>query len=386
MQPWPFFDQTEIDAAVSVLRSGKVNAWTGEEVSNFESEFASYFDRRFAIAVANGTVALELILHGLGIGANDEVIVTSRSFFASAGAIALLGATPVFADIDRDSQNLSRESIDAVRTPRTRAILLVHHAGWPCEMAAIKDMANEHNIEIIEDCAQAHGAAVDGRVAGSFGRAAAFSFCQDKIMTTGGEGGMVLTDDPELWERCWAYKDHGKSYHAVFNDQHPPGFRWLQDGFGTNWRLTELQAAIGRAQLRKLDTWIEKRNENARTLRQAWRSLPALRIPEPREGVKHAYYKFYLFIRPDRLRNGWDRDRLMAAINEAGVLCLTGGCPEIYREKAFVQAGLAPMERLPTARELGETSLMFQVHPTLTSADMAKTSDVVADLVVRATN
>ncbi len=385
MQSWPHFAEDEIDAVARVLRSGAVNYWTGEEVKTFEREFAAYHDRRYAIAVANGTLALELALIGLGIGESDEVIVTPRSFFASAGAVVLRGATPVFADVDIDSQNITADSIEAVCTERTRAILLVHHAGWPCDMAPITALAKDRDLKIIEDCAQAHGATCHGRRAGAFGDVSAFSFCQDKIMTTGGEGGFILTDDPEVWSRCWSYKDHGKSYEAVFDRQHPPGFRWLQEGFGSNWRLTEMQAAIGRSQLKKLPDWVAKRRKNAQMLIEAWRKLPALRVPVPPAHIEHAYYKFYAFVRPERLRDGWSRDRIMVSISQAGVPCLTGGCPEIYRETSFIEAGLVPAERRPQAKVLGETSLMFQVHPTLDESAITKTAKTVAGVIAEAT-
>ena len=367
---WPFFDDDERAAVESVLQSGKVNYWTGLQGRTFEQEFAEAHGCRYGIALANGTVALELALHALGLGAGDEVVVTPRTFIASASCVVLRGSRPVFADVDPASQNVTAGSIRRVLSPRTKAILAVHLAGWPCEMDAILDLAREHGLKVIEDCAQAHGATYKGRPVGSFGDVGAFSFCQDKIMTTGGEGGMLVTNDEALWRSAWAYKDHGKSYDAVHDRTHPIGFRWLHESFGTNWRMTELQAAIGRVQLRKLPCWLEQRRRNAATLDARFRDVPALRVPEPPDHVGHAYYKYYAFIRPERLRNGWHRDRIMAAIMAAGVPCFTGSCSEIYQEKAFGRAGLRPGERLPMARQLSETSLMFLVHPRLTEADL----------------
>jgi len=369
--PWPYFAQDEIAAATAVLKSGQVNYWTGQEGRLFEQEFAMLAGCRYAIALANGTLALELALYALGIGPGDEVIVTSRTFIASASCAVMRGAVPVLADVDPVSQNITVPTIAAVLTPKTKAIIAVHLAGWPCDMDPILALAKEHGLFVIEDCAQAHGATYRGRPVGSMGDAAAFSFCQDKIITTGGEGGMLTTNNKSIWEKAWSYKDHGKSYEAVYHRQHPPGFRWLHESFGTNWRLTEMQAAIGRAALSKLPVWSEQRRQNAAVLNRRLADLPALRVTLPPEEIAHAYYKYYVFVRPECLKEGWDRDRLMAAICEEGIPCLSGSCSEIYLEKAFERAGLGPPARLKTAQELGETSLMFLVHPTLVEQDMA---------------
>ncbi|TYO92007.1 DegT/DnrJ/EryC1/StrS family aminotransferase [Desulfallas thermosapovorans] len=375
--PWPYFAADEIAAAGDVLKSGKVNYWTGEEGREFEREFASFTGCRYAVAVANGTVALELALYALGVGPGDEVIVTSRTFIASASCAVMRGATPVMADVDPVSQNITAETIARCITPRTRAIIAVHLAGWPCDMDSILDLARAKGLYVIEDCAQSHGATYKGRPVGSLGDVAAFSFCQDKIMTTGGEGGMLATNNREIWEKAWSFKDHGKSYDAVYNRQHPPGFRWVHESFGTNWRLTEMQSAIGRVILKKLPEWVETRRRNASILTRCFSRLPALRVTVPPGDVGHAYYKYYTFVRPEKLKGGWDRDRIMAAINAEGIPCFSGSCSEIYLEKAFDKEGLRPAERLPVAKELGETSLMFLVHPTLSEEDMYDTCQAV---------
>jgi len=405
---WPYFADDEILSAATVLKSGKVNQWTGHEVQNFQDEFAAFCGVKHAIALANGSVALELALYALNIGPGDEVIVTPRSFVASAGCVALRGAKPVFADVDPESQNIAAESIRKVITPRTRAIIPVHLAGWPCDMDPILEVAEEYGLKVIEDCAQCHGAVYysrrpwrnacaghgapierDGvrlypRMTGSLGYIAAFSFCQDKIMTTGGEGGMLLTDDDALWEKSWAFKDHGKSYDAVYHRQHPPGFRWLHESFGTNWRLTEMQAAIGRRQLRKLPDWVAARRRNAAILTEAFSGIAGLRVTAPPENVRHSYYKYYVFVRTKRLKTGWDRDRIMNAVVAGGAPCFSGSCSEMYLEKAFDGNGLRPAERMPVARELGETSLMFLVHPTLTEKDMETVADIVKKVMIEA--
>lgn len=374
---WPQYDEDEIAAAAAVLRSGRVNYWTGEECRLFEKEYAAATGRRHGIAVANGTLALELALHAFGIGDGHEVITASRTYIASASCSAMRGARPVIADVDRDSQVMTADTIRAALTPATRAVVVVHLAGWPCPMDEIMALAAEREFIVIEDCAQAHGATYLGRPVGSFGHAAAFSFCQDKIITTGGEGGMLVLDDEEAWKRGWAYKDIGRDYDAVYHREHPPGFRWITETFGTNWRLTEMQGAIGRLQLRKLSRWVQQRRENAAALSEALLHTPGLRVPLPQSHVGHAYYRFYAFVLPEQLRTGWSRDRIMSEINEAGVPCTVGSCSEIYLERAFVDRGWAPKSRLPVARELGETSLMFLIHQTLSRDAISLTASTV---------
>lgn len=381
--PWPYFAEDEVEAAAAVLRSGKVNYWTGEEGRLFEREFAAFVGCRHAVAVANGTVALELALRALGIGPGDEVVTTSRTFIASASCVAAVGARPVFADIDRDSQNVTANSIRAVLTPATKAIIPVH-LGWPCEMDEIVEFARKFQLKIVEDCAQAHGATYKGRPVGSLGDIAAFSFCQDKNLTTAGEGGMVTTNSEEMWERMWSYKDHGKSYEAVHRRQHPWGFRWLHESLGTNWRLSEVQSAVGRVGLRKLPDWIGTRRKHAAMLTERLSRIRGLRIPVTPAHVQHSYYKYYAFIRPEKLAPGWHRDRIAQAIASHGIPTSVGTCSEIYLEKAF-PLEWRPAERLPIARELGETSLMFLIHPTLTEAHMERTCEAVERVFYDAT-
>lgn len=388
--PWPHYFEEEVAAVGNVLRSGRVNYWTGDECRKFECEFASWVGTKHAIALANGTVALDLALHGLGVGHGDEVIVTPRSFIASVSCVVNAGATPVFADVDRDSGNLTAETIAAVLTSRTKAVILVHLAGWPCDMDPIMDLAHRHGFKIIEDCAQAHGARYKGRSVGSFGDVGAWSFCQDKIITTGGEGGMVTTNDDELWSRMWSFKDHGKSWEAVYNRNHPQGFRWVHDSFGTNWRMIEIQAAIGRVQLKRMPQWTTARASNADIIFAALAPFCSkdgpVRVPIPprvgQNSSNHAFYKFYAYVQPENLAPGWDRDRIVAEINAAGVPCFHGSCSEIYLERAFMDTGWRPAERLPVAKELGETSMMFLVHPTLTSDEMEQTAEVIRNVLM----
>lgn len=382
--PWPSYTQEEAEAVQRVLLSNKVNYWTGQEGREFEKEFAAYIGTDYAVALANGTLALDVAFKALGIAEGDEVIVTPRTFLASVSSIINAGAIPVFADVSPDTQNITPESIKAVLSPKTRAIVCVHLAGWPCDMDGIMQLADEHDLYVIEDCAQAHGAYYKGRAVGSIGHIGAWSFCQDKIMTTGGEGGMVTTNDESLWKKMWSYKDHGKSWDSVYEKQHPPGFRWLHDSFGTNWRMTELQSALGRIQTQRMPEWHKARLANANKIWNAARQLPGLRVPDIPDYITHAAYKCYVFVDPTVLKNGWNRDRIMNEIVARGVPAFSGSCSEVYLEKAFDNTSYRPKESLPVAKELGETSLMFLVHPTLTDAEIDKTVQVLVEVMQEA--
>ena len=383
LPPWPSFTEDDAQLAADVVRSGKVNYWTGSHGRAFEEEYAARLGVPHAIAVANGTVSLELALKVIGVGAGDEVITTPRTFMASASCAVAVGARPVFADVDRDSGNITAESIERVMTPRTRAIIPVHLGGWPCEMDEITDLARSRGITVIEDCAQAHGAMYRGREVGTIGEFGSWSFCQDKILTTAGEGGLLTTRDEEHWRAAWAYKDHGKSYAAVFEREHPPGYRWVVESFGTNWRMSEIHAAVGRRWLARLDEMVARRRHNMGVLTDRLSGLSALRVPTPPAHVEHASYKLHVYLEPSALAEGWDRGRVRDAICAEGIPCRDGSCSEIYLEAAFPD-GWRPSERLPVARELGETSLMFMVHPTLTDADMNDTADAIEKVLARA--
>ena len=434
--PWPCFTAEEADAVHRVVMSNKVNYWTGTETRDFEKEFAAWCETSYAVALSNGTLALDVALKALGIGPGDEVVVTPRTFIASISCVVNAGATPVFADVEADSGNISAPTIAKVLTPKTKAVICVHLAGWPCDMDPIMQLAQAHGLKVIEDCAQAHGARYKGRPVGSIGHVGAWSFCQDKIMTTGGEGGMVTTNDEALWRSMWSFKDHGKSYEAVYERQHPPGFRWLHESFGTNWRMLEMQAVIGRIQLRRMADSTALRTRNADAIAAACRQYDALRVPMfrcgdccgagdvdsdetglPRcarndsqgghhdsqrgghensiviarseatrqsSGCAHAHYKCYVYVKPERLKAGWSRDRIVEAINAEGVPCYQGACSEVYLEKAFDGTGWRPETRLPVAKVLGETSIMFLVHPTLTQAEISKTCAVIQQVMQQA--
>ena len=375
--PWPSFTQEEAAAVHKMLLSNKVNYWTGSEAREFEKEFAHWCGARYAVALTNGTVALDLALKALDIGPGDEVVVTPRTYIASVSCVVNAGATPVFADVDRESGNLTAATIKEVLTEKTKAVICVHLAGWPCDMDPIMALAQQHSVKVIEDCAQAHGAYYKDRTVGSIGHIGAWSFCQDKIMTTGGEGGMVTTNDESLWRSMWSFKDHGKSYEAVYERSHAPGFRWLHESFGTNWRMMEFQAVIGRMQIERMAQWHIARTQNAEAIWNVCRMYSAVRVPKL-VGSVHAHYKCYVYVQPERLRAGWTRDKIIEAINALGVPCYQGSCSEVYLEKAFLDMKLGPAHRLSVAKELGETSLMFLVHPTLTSDEMTKTCETIS--------
>ena len=396
--PWPSFTAEEADAVHQVVLSNKVNYWTGTECREFEKEFAAWTGTPYAVALANGTLALDLALKALNIGPGDEVVVTPRTFIASISCVVNAGAVPVFADVEPDSGNISAATISKVLTSKTKAVICVHLGGWPCDMDPIMALADQHGFKVIEDCAQAHGARYKGRSVGAIGHIGAWSFCQDKIMTTGGEGGMVTTNDEALWRAMWSYKDHGKSYEAVFERKHPPGFRWVHESFGTNWRMLEVQAAIGRIQLRRMAVWNDRRAKNARQISETCKEFVTLRVPtlgcnssvcdsdcSQRNGCLHAHYKCYAYVRPAALVPGWSRDRIVEAINAQGVPCFQGSCSEVYLEKAFDGTGWRPPVRLPVARDLGETSLMFLVHPTLTIDEVNKTCAAIRFVLAQAT-
>lgn len=398
--PWPSFSDEEATAVQQVVLSNKVNYWTGTECREFEKEFAAWCGAEYAVAVANGTLALDLALKVLNVGLGDEVVVTPRTFLASVSCVVNAGATPIFADVDLNTGNISAETIAPVITAKTKAIICVHLAGMPCDMDGIMALASMHNLKVIEDCAQAHGARYKGKSVGTIGHIGAWSFCQDKIMTTGGEGGMVTTNDKALWSAMWAYKDHGKSYEAVYERTHAPGFRWLHESFGTNWRMLEMQAAIGRIQLLKMSGWTKARTANALRIAKTLLPFESVRVPNvptlhcssycavdcsANRGCVHGFYKFYAYVNPEYLAEGWTRDLILQAINEEGVPCYQGTCSEVYLEKAFNCTGLRPERNLSNAKILGETSLMFLIHPTLTDQELSKTCETIKAVLIKAT-
>ena len=382
LNTWPCFSQAEVDAVSKVLLSNKVNYWTGEEGKKFETEFASWCDAKYSVALSNGTIALEIALKALDIGPGDEVIVTPRSFIASVSCVISVGARPVFADVDLNSGNINADSIKGLITQKTKAIICVHLAGFPCEMDEIMSLSIKNNIYVIEDCAQSHGAKYKGKPVGSIGHIGCWSFCQDKIMTTGGEGGMIATNNESLWRKIWSMKDHGKTIQSVYEKKHPPGYRWLHDSFGSNFRMTEMQATIGRIQLKRIAGWTNKRSQNANTILDNLKKHDSLiRIPKVKNIFEHAWYKLNVYVKVDGLAINWNRDRISEEINKMGIPCYSGSCSEIYLEKAFDDC-FRPNKRLKNAKELGSTTLMFLVHPNLSKIDVKNICSAI-DLVLK---
>jgi dTDP-4-amino-4,6-dideoxygalactose transaminase len=376
---WPFYEEDEIAAVADMLRAGKVNQWTGDAVFAFERALTERFGGGHGIALANGSVALELALRAFGVGPGDEVIVTPRTFVASAFCAMLVGATPVFADVDPESGNVTAASIEAVLTPRTRAIVPVHLAGWPADMPAIMALAERHGVKVIEDCAQAQGAGIGGRTVGSFGHSAAFSFCQDKIISTAGEGGFTSFQDEEAFAWAWSFKDHGKSREKMFEPAGKPGFRWVHDSLGTNWRMPGPQAAVGLAQLAKLDAWRESRTRNAGVWANALAGVPGLSMPLPDEGLTHAFYKLYFYV-DEGTGAERARDEMLREAAGAGLRLFSGSCSEVYLEKAF---DALPRPDCPVAWSLGKRSLMVEVHPTLRPDLVARRGEALAKIAKR---
>jgi dTDP-4-amino-4,6-dideoxygalactose transaminase len=367
---WPYFASDEIAAVEKILQSGKVNYWTGEEGKFFEREYAEYLKVSHCVALANGTLALEAALYALEIGTGDDVIVPARTFIASASCVIARGARPIVADVCLNTHNITVEAISAAITPQTKAIIVVHLGGMPCDMDPIMAFAKERGLKVIEDCAQAHGAFYKGKPIGSFGDAAAFSFCQDKIITTGGEGGLLALHDTQGWKRALSYKDHGKDPDQMSIKYSSSSFRWLHNSFGSNWRMTEMQATLGRIQLKKLPQWVEIRRKNASILTEYLSSIPLFKTMNPSAEYHHSYYRYYALINIELLKVNWTRDKIIQLFHEHNIECGVGSCPEIYLEKAFLNAGLAPEVGLPNAKFIGERSIAFLVHPTLTDEDM----------------
>ena len=382
---WPYYDLNDIKTVSDILKSGKVNYWTGNNCIEFEKEFSRIFECKYSVALANGSLALSAAYIAAGLKEGDEIITTPRTFIATSSTAVLLGIKPIFADVDLNSGAITNNSIEKLITKKTKAISIVHVGGWPAEMDKIKDLANAYNLRLIEDCSQAHGAKFRGKNVGSFGDVASWSFCQDKIISTGGEGGMLSTNNKEMWEKVFSLKDHGKNLEKLNKKDKNLTFRWLHESIGTNMRLTEMQSAIGRNQLRKLDNWNEKRKNNAMILYKSLCDLSSLRIPMPNSEIKHAWYRFYCYLRLSSISDGWNRERIMNEIKEQGVPIFSGSCSEIYLEKCFKDLGLGPSDRLKNAKKLGESSLAFLVHPTISIEEQIRNGEIIRSVIVKAT-
>ena len=359
---WPFITDKMCSEVNKILKSGKLNQWNNNKVNEFEKKFSEYINSNYAVAVFNGTVALELCIKTLDLKLNDEVIVTPRTFIASGSCCAWLGLKPVFVDVDINSQNITLDSIKSAITEKTKAVILVHLAGWPCELEEIVNFCRNKGIYIIEDCAQAHGAKYNNKSVGTWGDINAWSFCQDKIITTGGEGGMVTTNNADLYKRAWSLKDHGKDYDTVFNKEHPPGFRWLHKNIGTNWRMMPIQAVIGIEALNLLDDWVNHRRMIANIYNENLKDISGVRLTLPPENIYHSYYKYYFFI--ESANFNISRDEIIDKINDKNIFCQVGSCSEIYKEIALQD--FKPSKKLINAKKLFETAILLKCDPTIT--------------------
>ena len=372
---YPYFDKYTLKKVERVLKSGRVNYWTGKECTNFEKEFSNYHNIKYSVAVFNGSVALEIVLKALNLKPTAAVIVTPRSFVISASCVLNMGLKPIFADVNLNG-NLNIVGIRKAYKPGVKAIIAVHLNGLSCDLDPIVQFAKEKKLYLIEDCSQAHGAIYKGKKVGSFGDIAIWSFCQDKIISTGGEGGMISTNNNKLWLKCWSIKDHGKNYNNVFYKKHKTGFRWLHDNLGSNYRMTEMQAAIGRMQLKTLDNQLKIRNAIANIylneLKDYYQKYHLLQKPDFKcqtcpfkqnekkcNKCMHAFYRLNLFVNKNKIK----QNHLLQLINKKKINCSVGSCPEIYREKIFKKFKFYPKQRLTNAKLLGESSIMFPIDP-----------------------
>lgn len=370
LSPWPYYDDEQLSNVTQILQSGKVNYWTGTHGKFFEKEFSVKFDVKYSVALANGSLALSCAYLALDLNEGDEIITTPRTFIATSSSAVLLGLKPVFVDVDINSGNITAENIEPAINKKTKAIVVVHLAGWPAEMDRICELARKNGLYIIEDCSQAHGAKINNKNVGTFGDMATWSFCQDKIITTGGEGGMLSTNNFEFFKKVWSFKDHGKAYEKIKSKSNNGSFRWLHDNFGSNFRLTEMQSSIGRVQLKRLNDWIFLRNRNAKVLIKYLSELKQINIPIPPDNITHAYYKFYCYVNENCFLTDWNRERIIHELNINGFPAYSGSCSEIYLEKCFKDVGLSPINNLKNAHILGNTSIMFLVNPNISIEQM----------------
>ncbi|MDR1775660.1 MAG: DegT/DnrJ/EryC1/StrS family aminotransferase [Actinomycetes bacterium] len=409
MAHWPHIPDDGIAAVERVLRSGKISYWTGTQARDFEKEFAAYTGAAHAVAVANGTLTLEIALRSLGIGPGDEVIVPSRTFIATAGSVVALGAVPVICDIDPDTNCLTALTVARVTTPRTRAVIVVHLGGYPAPMPELLDFTRQLDIAVIEDCAQAHGALSAGRAVGTWGDAGCYSFSQEKILPLG-EGGMITygrADETDAttrdrarahFEAAWSYRDHGRSWqkaHDASVAAASPTFRYLNDSFGTNARMGEMEGALGRVLLRHLPAWHAARAANAQVLVDALAGeqdlcrLLVLPQHERERGSEHAYYRLYGLLNIARLRDDWSRDRIVNELNarvserhpQATPAAQYGSAAFIGREAAWVANGLAANQDLPGAQVADGGSIAFYIDPAHSTDDMQAIADTLVEIL-----
>jgi len=335
---WPQFDEKAIRAVEEVLRSGKVNYWTGRKGMEFERRFAEWQGSRYAISVATGTAALHVALAALGIGPGDEVIVPSYTFIATSFSVVQAGAVPRFADVNLEDHCISLESIERLINSRTRAIMPVHLYGNVCDLDPIIALARKHNLFVIEDNAEAFGGSYKGKKTGTIGDIAGCSFCQNKTFTTGGEGGMVTTDNEEVAWRARSFRDHGYDVQERLSllelEQKLP---YIHNMVGWNYRMTEMQSAIGLAELDRMDSWnMPARRRNAYILLDALRQLPEVRfLPVDTEERRNGWYVLAFSLNIEDMT--CDISQFAKACVAEGALVWKVFWPQCHTEKAFQQ-------------------------------------------------
>ena len=371
MNKWPHHTSEEIKLVKKILASGKTNYLYGEYGKKFEKLFSKIIGNKYSIAVANGTIALEIAIKALNLPKKSEILVPSRSFFASASSVVQAGHTPVFTDVDYNSQNINLKYIKESITNKTKAILCVHLAGFPCDMFEISNFAKKNKLFIVEDCSQAHGAKIKNRSIGSFGDISCWSFCFDKIISTGGEGGIISTNSKIFFEYIWSYKDHGKNIYKYNKKTKLNKFRYIHDSFGTNGRLTEMQSAIGLLQISKLDVNIIKRNNICNFIINSFKDFNFIKFQKVPDKYLHSYYKLYFYIDFKLFKKNIKGNDLLYEFQNKKLKINSGSCPEIYLEKAFINYKNRK-NRFNNAKLLGLNSFAISIHHKMIKKDLIK--------------
>ena len=377
---WPIYDEQMLVGINKIIKKGQVNYLFGKWGKEFENLFSKYHKVSYSIAVSNGTVGLELALAALELNNNDEVLVTPRSYYSSASCIIRNNLKPVFVDIDLNTQNILVDDIKKKITKKTKCIICVHLGGLPCEMNEIMKIAKHNKIKVIEDCSQAHGAMLDGKLAGSFGDIAVWSFCNDKIISTLGEGGMISTSNKNLYNKLWSLKDIGKNIKKYYeNNKKKIGFQWLHDSIGTNARLTEIQSYAGYYQLKKLSYVVKKRNENATFLKTELSKLNIFSFLNYSPNYYNAYYRFNFLFNPKYQTNKLSRNILLKELGPR-IDIREGSCPEIYNEKYFK---MNYSFFCPNANYIGKYALSLQVDQTIKRESLSNTINILKNFIYK---
>jgi len=377
MKRWPSYSDEEIDLVCSILKSGKVNYWSGDVGRKFEEEFAVYTGNDHAIACANGTVALIMAYKAVGVDEESEVITTPRTFVATSSAAAMCGASLRYADVDYWSGCITAKSIEPLVTDRTKCVSVVHLGGHPGDIESIARLCKEKGISLIEDCSQAHGASVNGKIVGSFGDIGVWSFCQDKIISTGGEGGMVATSNELYAERMFQMKDHGRNRRQVgASSKTSASFKWTVESIGMNYRLTEMQSALGRYQLKRLEHNLRRRQDIADVYEEILGSCSEFRFPSLKENERCAYYRFYVYCQG--ANSGERRNWLIEEMQKHGYSVNVGSCPEVWREKGLKQY-TQQVSSLRYAQMLGETSIALPISHLMSNEDAASIAEALVE-------